>query len=141
MSSQGSSSARAVPGATFRPMLGGPLYRDVSTPSAFHTESAPEVASRPSAREAVRPEQEVVSTLGRQVYDEAEEVEVSCGDLESSITSEECTQILWMYGLQVVEPTDLERPHVPSTGYVTLSELYLQFGVRFPLNPFFVAVL
>ena len=46
-----------------------------------------------------------------------------------------------MYGLLVVEPTDLERLHVPPTGYVTLSELYLQFGVMFPLNPFFIAVL
>ena len=70
-----------------------------------------------------------------------EEIIVSCGDLESSIRSEDCTQIVRMYGLQVIEPTDLERLHVPSIGYVALSELYLQFGVRFPLNPFFVAVL
>ena len=141
MSSQGSSSARAVYGAAFRPMLGDPLYRDISTLSASHTESALEVASRPSTREVAGPKQEIVSTSGRQVDDEAKEVAVSCGDLKSSITSEECTQISWMYGLQVVEPTDLERPHIPPIGYVTLSELYLQFGVRFPLNLFFVAIL
>ena len=45
------------------------------------------------------------------------------------------------YGLGVVEPSDLERLHTPPVGYVTLSEHYLQFGVRFPLNPFFVEVL
>ena len=45
------------------------------------------------------------------------------------------------YGLEVVEPTNLEMPHTPLVGYVTLSERYLQFGVRFPLNPFFVEVL
>ena len=45
------------------------------------------------------------------------------------------------YGLEVLEPTDLERPHAPLDGYVTLSKRYLQFGLRFPLNPFFVEVL
>ena len=44
-------------------------------------------------------EQEIVSTSGRQVDDEAEEVAVSYGDLESLITSEECTQIARMYDL------------------------------------------
>ena len=65
MSSQGNSSAKAVSGAAFGPMLGGPLYRDVSMPSASHTESAPEVASGPSVREAAEPAQEVASTSGR----------------------------------------------------------------------------
>ena len=46
-----------------------------------------------------------------------------------------------MYGLQVIEPTNLERAHTPLAGHVTLSKLYLQFGVRVPLNPFFVAIL
>ena len=141
MSSQGSSRARAISGAAFGPMSSDPLYRDVSTPSASHIESAPKVASHPSAKKATEPMQEVVSTSGRQVDDKAEEVTVSCGDLESLIMSDKCTRIVRMYGLQVVEPTDLERLHVPLVGYVTLSELYLQFGVRFPLNPFFVAVL
>ena len=81
-----------------------------------------------------------MSTLGRQGNEE-EEVTVSCGDLQSSITSEEYTRITREYGLEVVEPTDLERPHTPLVDYVTLSERYLQFGVRFPLNPFFVEVL
>ena len=125
MSSQGSSSARAVSRAAFGPMSGNPLYRDVSTPSASHIESAPEVESLPLGREAVEPEQEVVSTSGRQVDDEADDVMVSYGDLESLITSEKCTRIAQMYGLQVIEPTDLERPHVPLIRYVTLSERYL----------------
>ena len=73
--------------------------------------------------------------------DKEEEIAVSCGDLQSLITSEECTWITQEYGLEVVVPTDLERPHTPPVGYVTLSERYLQFGVRFPLNPFFVEVL
>ena len=62
-------------------------------PSASRTESAPEVESRPSAREATGPEQEVESTSGHQVDDEAKEVMVSCGNLESSIMSEECIGI------------------------------------------------
>ena len=125
MSSQGSSSAKAVSGAVLGPMSVDPMSRDVSTPSVSHTESAPEVTSHPSNREAAEPEQEVVSTSGRQVDDEAEEVAVSCGNLESLITSEECTRITRMYSLQVIEPTDLERPHVPPIGHVTLSERYL----------------
>ena len=50
-----------------------------------------------------------MSTSGRQADDEVEEVAISRGNLESSITSEECTQIARMYGLLVVEPIDLER--------------------------------
>ena len=64
MSSQRSSSVRAVSGAEFEPMSGDPLYRDVSTPSAFRTKLAPKVASHPSAREATGLEHEVVSTSG-----------------------------------------------------------------------------
>ena len=41
----------------------------------------------------------------------------------------------------MVMPCELERPHHPLEGYVTLSETYLKFGVRFPLHPFFVEVL
>ena len=41
----------------------------------------------------------------------------------------------------MVEPDNMERPHTPLDGYVTLSERYLQFGVRFPLHPFFIEVL
>ena len=40
----------------------------------------------------------------------------------------------------MTEPTDLKRAHTPPAGHVTLFEIYLQFGVRFPLNPFFIAV-
>ena len=116
------------------------MSRDASTPNAFSTEPASEVTSRLVDKGAAESEQEVVSTLGRQGNKE-EEIAVSCGDLESSITSVECTRITWEYGLKVVEPTDLERPHTPPVGYVALSERYLQFGVRFPLNPFFVEVL
>ena len=41
----------------------------------------------------------------------------------------------------VIKPTDLERPHMPPVGHVTLSKCYLQFGVRFSLNLFFIEVL
>ena len=50
-------------------------------------------------------------------------------------------KIVRMYGLYVTEPTDLERAHTSPASHVTLSEIYLRFGVRFPLNPFFVVVL
>ena len=140
MFSQGSSSVKATSGTAFGPMLGNPLSRDVSSPSASSTELAPEVASRHVDRGATEPEHEAMSTLGRQ-GDVEDEIAVSCGDLKSSIIPEECIQITWEYGLQVIEPTDLERPHTPAVGYVTLSEHYLQFGVSFPLNPFFVEVL
>ena len=81
-----------------------------------------------------------MSTSSRQ-GDEKEEITVSCGDLQSSITSEECTWITWEHGHEVVEPIDLERPHTSPVSYVTLSKHHFQFGVRFPLNPFFIEVL
>ena len=112
-------------------MSGDPLSRDVSTPSASSTDPAQEVASRPVDRGAAEPKQEVVSTSSR-LDDVEEETTVSCGDLESSITQEECTHIAQEYSLVVIEPTDLERPHIPPVGHVTLSERYLQFRVRFP---------
>ena len=65
----------------------------------------------------------MVSTSGCQ-GDVEEEIAVSCGDLESSITPEECIRIAREYGLEVIEPTDLERPHIPPVDYVTLSEHY-----------------
>ena len=125
MFNQGSSSARVVFRTVFGPLSGDPLSRDVSTPSASSTKSAPEVASLPWDREVAEPEQEVVSTLGHQVDDKVEEVAVSCGDLESFITSDECTRIVRMYGFQVIKPIDLERSHTFSIGHVTLSERYL----------------
>ena len=116
------------------------MSRDVSTPSASSTNPTPKVASRPADWGAVELEQEVVSTSGH-LDNVEDETAVSYGDLESSITREECTQIAQEYGLVVIEPTDMERPHIPPVGHVTLFERYLQFGVRFPLNPFFVEVL
>ena len=55
MSSQGSSSTRAVSRTVVGPMSGDPLSKDVFMPSAFHTKSAPEVASRPADKEAAEP--------------------------------------------------------------------------------------
>ena len=124
MSSQESSSVRTVSGTAFRPMSGDPLSRDVSTPSASSTESAPEVAPHLVDRGAAEPEQEAVSTSGRH-GDGEEKVAVSYDDLQSSITPKKCTPMTQEYGLEVVEPTDLERPHTPLVGYVTLSEHYL----------------
>ena len=137
-------------------MSGDPLSREVSEPSTSSTESAPEVASRPVVRRVVEPAPEVASRLedggameplqeavsisGRQGDEEVEEVAVSCGDLQSSIMPKDYTRIAQEYGLEVLEPTDLERPYAPPDGYVTLSKHYLQFGVRFPLNLFFVKV-
>ena len=59
----------------------------------------------------------------------------------SQVTGGECAKIARLYSVVVIEPTDQERAHTPLTGHVTLSETYFRFGVRFPLNPFFVSVL
>ena len=85
MSSQGSSNARAASGVAFGPMSADPLYREVSTPSASSTDPALEVAARPIDRGFAEPEQEAVSTSGH-LDDVEEEIVVSYGDLESSIT-------------------------------------------------------
>ena len=92
-------------------------------------------------RGALEPLQEAVSTSGRQSEEDAKEVVVSYGNLQSLIMSKDCTWISREYGLEVVKPDDTERPHTPRVGYVALSERYIQFGVRFPLNPFFGKVL
>ena len=104
------------------PKLGDPLSREVSEPSTFSTESALEVASHPMARGALEPTQEVVSTSGLQSKEDVEKVAISCGDLQSLITPEDCTRISREYGLKVVELDDTERPHTPPVGYITLLE-------------------
>ena len=110
-------------------------------PSASSIESTAKVASHSVERGAMEPAQEAVSTSGRQSEEEVEEITVSCGDIQYSLTPEDCTWIAWEYRLEVVELDDMERPHTPPDGYVTLSERYLQLGVRFPLHLFFVEVL
>ena len=129
MSSQGSSSVSVFSKTAFAPMLGDPLSKEVSEPSTSSTASAPEVASCLVDRRDMELAQEAASISGRQGDDEEEQVAVSYGDLQYLITPEDYTQITQEYDLEVVEPTDLERPHTPLDGYVTLSECYLQFGV------------
>ena len=43
--------------------------------------------------------------------------------------------------MEVVIPRELCRAHKPPKGYVTVSETFLKFGVRFPLNQFFRDIL
>ena len=82
MSSQGSSSVRTIFGATFAPMAGDPLSREVSMPSASSIKSTSEVASLPVDTGTMQPAHETTSTSGRQSEEEEEEeVAVSCGDL------------------------------------------------------------
>ena len=110
-------------------------------PSASFIESAPKVASRTAGRRVIEPVRESATTSDRLSEKEDDEVAVSCKDLQSSFTAEDCVRIARQYGLEVVAPYELERPQTPPNGYVTLSEIYLKFGVRFPLYPFFVEVL
>ena len=110
-------------------------------PSAFFTESTPKVASHHVSRRVTEPVRETTSTLGRLGEEEKDKVVVSCEDLQSSLTAEDCVWIARQYDLEVVVPYELERPHTPLDDYVTLSETYLKFGVRFPLHHFFVKVL
>ena len=108
-------------GAAFAPMSGDPLFREVSTPSTSFTESAPEVASRPTGRRVTELVREIMTTLGRLGEEEEDEVAVSCEDLQSLLTTEDCVWIARQYGLEAVVPYELERPHTPPDGYVTLS--------------------
>ena len=81
MSSQGSSRVRTISEAVFVPMLGDPLSREVSMPSASSNDSTPEVVSRPVDKGAMEPARETVSTSGRQSEEEKDDVAVSCRDL------------------------------------------------------------
>ena len=136
MSSHGSRSARIVSRTAFRPMSGNPLSKDMFTPSASSTESAPEVVSRRTNKRPLSL-RGAVSTSRRQVDDEVDEVAVSCGDLVSQITSEECMRIVRTYGLYLTEPTNLERAHTPF--YRSCDSVRDLYSVRsdFPSEPIF----
>ena len=137
MSSQGSSSVRIFSRAAFAPLVGDPLSRDVSTPNASSTESAPEVASRPANKRAIEPVRETTSASGRiREEEEEDEVVVCCKDLQFTLTVEDYVQIARQYDLEMVAPYKLERPYTHLDGYVTVSETYLKFGVRFPCTLF-----
>ena len=43
--------------------------------------------------------------------------------------------------IEVVVPRELSRVHNPPRGYVTVSKMFLKFGVRFLLNQFFKDIL
>ena len=142
MSSQWSSSVRVFSRAAFAAFAGDPLSKEVSTPSISFTEFEPEVASRPADEGVTGPVHELASTLGRVSEEEEEdEVVVSCANLRSMIIGEDSVRIAARYDLEVEMPWELERPHHPPEGYVTLSETYLKFEVRFPLHLFFVEFL
>ena len=142
MSSQGSSSVRVYSRAAFAALAGDPLSREVSTPSISSMESAPEVTSHPADEGVTRPVSELASTSGRiNEEEEEDEVAVSCEDLKSTLSAEDSVRIAAHYDLEVLIPYELERPHHPPDNYITLSETYLKFRVRFPLHPFFVDVL
>ena len=45
------------------------------------------------------------------------------------------------YGIEVAFPQQTRRVHNPLSGHVTVSEIFLKFGVWFPLHPCFVRIL
>ena len=81
MSSQESSSVRTYSRAAFAAIGGDPFSREASTPSAFSTESAPEVTSYPPNRGVTRPASEAASTSAHFSEEEEDEVAASYEDL------------------------------------------------------------
>ena len=75
--------------------------------------------------------------------DESEEVEVSCKDDVSRLCPQDVRRIVDHYGMEVVIviPSESCKVHHLDPRYVMISEAYLKFGVRFPLNSFLVDVL
>ena len=142
MSSQGNNSVRVYSRATFATLAGDPLSREVSTPSVSSAEFAPDVASCPVDKGIAGPVRDPASTSGRINEEEKDdEVAVNYEDFQSMLFVEDLIRIAARYNLEVLMPYELEWLHHPTDGYVTLSETYLKFGVRFPLHPFFVDVL
>ena len=131
---------RDVSGTAF---VGDLLSEEVFTPNTSSTELAPQVAPHQGDEEVTRRkhEQEASTSSREKEEEEEEEVEVSCTDIISTIIGEDAQRIASSYDLEVVMPYELERLHRPPTSYITVSEAYLKFRVRFPLHTFFVEVL
>ena len=133
MSSQWSNSVRVYSRAAFAALAGDSLSREFSS----SMKSTPEVASCAKDEGVTGPAREPTSTSGRINEEEEEDkVAVSCEDLQSMLSAEDSVRITTRYDLKVLMPYELERLHHPADGYVTLSETYLKFRVRFPLHPF-----
>ena len=124
MSSQGSSSVRAISKTAFAPMSGDLLTSCLgrSLRPALHQLSLRLRSPLVQWTGGYRARAKAASTSGCQSKGEVEEIAVSCGDLQSSLMPEDCTQIAQEYGLEVAEPDDMKRPYTPLDGYVTLFE-------------------
>ena len=127
MSSQGSGSVRIYSGGLFAPCL----FHGVCTRGHLSF----------SGQRGHRPTREAAFTSSRFREEEKDEVAVSCEDFQFAFTVKDSVRIARQYDLEVVTPYELERPHHPPDSYVTVSETYLKFRVRFLLHPFFVEVL
>ena len=57
------------------------------------------------------------------------------------IAVRDAIKLVECYGLEVSVPSELYRAHKPPRGYVTVSESFLKFRIRFSLNQFFKDVL
>ena len=65
----------------------------------------------------------------------------SCADLISMISLHKASKIATKYGIDVEFPKETGRPHNPPPSHVKVSEIFLKFGVQFPLHPYFVRIL
>ena len=58
----------------------------------------------------------------------------SCVDLVSTFIFRDVHRIAARYGMDVAVPQKVGRAYRPPTGHVTTSEVFLKFGVWFPLH-------
>ena len=71
----------------------------------------------------------------------SDQVEWSCTHSTSTFIGQDACRLVDRYGMVIVVPQELGRAHKPPKGYVTASEMFLKFGVRFPLHQFFRDIL
>ena len=68
-------------------------------------------------------------------------VKWSCAHSSLTLTGREARRLVERYKMEVMIPQELCRAHKPPRGYVTASEMFLKFVVRFSLRQFFRDVL
>ena len=102
-------------------------------PEIFWTESSQHDSTSQGyevTEESSRPE----GKRGGEETSSLDQAEWSCADSASTFTLRDAHRIAAWYDMTMAIPQEMRRMHKPLTGHVMASEVFLMFGVRFPLH-------
>ena len=114
------------------------------SPSSLEDRQSPEISWTESSQHGSASEGRKVTEEGERGDKEASSLDHgqwSYVDLVFTLTFCDACTIASRYDMEVALPQERGRAHRPPTGHVTTSEVFLKFGVRYPLHLYFRSIL